>query len=200
MNFSKSESKESLFNGITAFNATLETSAHYEEKILSIEILDTKMGELLVMANEEGIAMIKFATEKKLLLKVLDFAKKLSSKIIFRENMHISILKKEMTLYNEGNLKHFSVSLFLNGTDFQKSVWQSLSKIPFGETWSYKKQAEHMGDAKKARAVAMANSKNPICIVIPCHRVIRNDGFLSGYSGGVENKQKLLALEKAVLL
>ena len=108
-------------------------------------------------------------------------------------------MEKELKLYFEGKLTRFSVPLSLVGTDFQKSVWEILKEIPFGETWTYKKQAEILGDVKKVRAVANANGLNKISIVLPCHRVIGSDGQLTGYGGGVWRKQKLLELERKVL-
>ena len=85
------------------------------------------------------------------------------------------------------------------GSDFQKSVWEILMKIPYGETWSYAKQSEILGDSKKVRAVANANGMNKISILVPCHRVIGSDGNLTGYGGGIWRKQKLLELEGAIL-
>ena len=82
------------------------------------------------------------------------------------------------------------------GTEFQKNVWRVLQAIPYGETWSYKKVAEKAGSPKAARAVGMANNRNPIAVFIPCHRVIGADGKLVGYGGGLHIKEYLLNLEK----
>ncbi|MBC7555715.1 MAG: methylated-DNA--[protein]-cysteine S-methyltransferase, partial [Chryseobacterium sp.] len=120
-------------------------------------------------------------------------------KIIIGENPHFKLLEKELELYFEGKLKEFTVPLSPVGTEFQKSVWQVLQKIPYGKTWSYKKQAEILGDVKKVRAVANANGLNKISIVLPCHRVIGSNGKITGYGGGVWRKQKLLELERKVL-
>ena len=91
--------------------------------------------------------------------------------------------------------KEFDLPLEIVGTDFQKSVWNELTKIPYGETISYVELAERMGDKNKMRAVAAANGANPIPIIIPCHRVIGADGSLTGYGGGLNVKRKLLELE-----
>jgi AraC family transcriptional regulator of adaptative response/methylated-DNA-[protein]-cysteine methyltransferase len=109
------------------------------------------------------------------------------------------ILEKELSEYFEGNRTEFTVPLDFVGSDFQKSVWEVLMKIPYGQTWSYAKQAEILGDKNKVRAVANANGMNKISILIPCHRVIGSDGNLTGYGGGIWRKQKLLELEKAIL-
>jgi methylated-DNA-[protein]-cysteine S-methyltransferase len=92
----------------------------------------------------------------------------------------------------------FDLKLQLRGTDFQKRVWEFLIKIPYGKTMSYMEQAHCLGDKKAIRAVASANGKNPIWIVIPCHRVIGSDGALTGYAGGVWRKNWLLQHESAV--
>ncbi|MEL6536740.1 MAG: methylated-DNA--[protein]-cysteine S-methyltransferase [Bacteroidota bacterium] len=85
-----------------------------------------------------------------------------------------------------------AVPLDVEGTTFQKNVWKTLEEIPFGTSWSYKDLAVALGDAKKVRAVGLANGKNPISILVPCHRVIGADGSLTGYAGGLDKKQWLL--------
>jgi len=99
--------------------------------------------------------------------------------------------------YFAGKRREFDVPLDPQGTQFQRIVWNALLKIPYGETRSYKQIAQMVGNPKACRAVGMANNKNPIWIVIPCHRVIGADGSLTGYGGGLEMKQRLLELEKA---
>ena len=97
--------------------------------------------------------------------------------------------------YFKRQRKEFDLALEIIGTDFQKKVWNELTKIPYGETISYGELAEWMGNKNKMRAVAAANGANPIPIIIPCHRVIGIDGSLTGYGGGLDVKQKLLELE-----
>ncbi len=92
--------------------------------------------------------------------------------------------------------KTFDIPIKANGTNFQKRVWEELLKIPYGKTVTYKEIAQRIGNPKAFRAVGMANNKNPIVIIIPCHRVIGINNNLTGYSGGVEIKQKLLELER----
>jgi len=98
--------------------------------------------------------------------------------------------------YFKGKRKVFDLPLSLNGTDFQIDVWKALQKIPFGETRSYGEIARVIRRPKAVRAVGMANNRNPIVIIVPCHRVIGHDGSLTGYGGGLELKQKLLELEQ----
>ena len=101
--------------------------------------------------------------------------------------------------YFAGKRKTFDLPLELIGTDFQKKVWTALSEIPYGETRSYKDIAERIGQPKACRAVGGANNKNPISIIIPCHRVIGADSRLVGYGGGLDNKKLLLELERKCL-
>jgi methylated-DNA-[protein]-cysteine S-methyltransferase len=119
-----------------------------------------------------------------------------SYKFIERETVEMGDVFDQIQEYLSGKRKIFDVPIVLRGTDFQKKVWERLVKIPYGETRSYKEIAQQIGIPKGARAVGMANHNNPIPIIIPCHRVIGASGNLVGYGGGLDLKQKLLALEK----
>lgn len=103
---------------------------------------------------------------------------------------------RQLEAYLDGRLTVFSLPLAPAGTPFQRRVWAVLETIPYGETWSYQRVAAAVGNPKAARAVGMANNRNPVAIVIPCHRVIGADGSLVGYDGGLSRKAWLLALEK----
>lgn len=105
------------------------------------------------------------------------------------------IAYKELMEYFMGNRKNFDIPFEIIGTKFQKMVWNELCNIPFGETRTYKEIAEKIGKPKAMRAVGGANNKNPIMIIIPCHRVIGSNGSLTGYSGGIEIKKALLEIE-----
>ncbi|MDR6299700.1 methylated-DNA--[protein]-cysteine S-methyltransferase [Mesonia maritima] len=102
---------------------------------------------------------------------------------------------EQLTAYFEGKLQEFNLKLNPQGTEFQKKVWKTLQEIPFGETTSYLALSKKLGNIKAIRAVAAANGKNPLWIVIPCHRVIGSDGSLIGYAGGLWRKEYLLELE-----
>ncbi|WP_369228304.1 methylated-DNA--[protein]-cysteine S-methyltransferase [Streptomyces sp. R39] len=104
--------------------------------------------------------------------------------------------EEQLTAYFEGQLKEFTLELRLNGTPFQRSVWRQLSLIPYGETRSYGELAEALGNPKASRAVGLANGRNPIGIIVPCHRVIGANGGLTGYGGGLPRKQRLLDFER----
>ena len=103
---------------------------------------------------------------------------------------------KQLTAYYAGSLKRFDLPLRLHGTEFQKKVWHALQKIPYGETRSYGEIAAAIGNPKACRAVGLANNRNPVAIIVPCHRVIGANGALVGYAGGVWIKKYLLELEE----
>ncbi len=116
---------------------------------------------------------------------------------VIQETPLIKKAAKQLDEFFNGRRKSFNLPLLLEGTDFQKSVWKALLTIPFGETRSYKEIAIQVGNPKAARAVGMANNRNPISIIVPCHRVIGSNGSLIGYGGGLSIKNYLLNIEKA---
>ena len=103
---------------------------------------------------------------------------------------------EQLDAYFAGELTDFDLELRLEGTPFQQEVWAALREIPYGETWSYGRLADRIGKPGAARAVGLANGRNPIGIIVPCHRVIGADGSLTGYGGGLPRKQLLLQLER----
>jgi methylated-DNA-[protein]-cysteine S-methyltransferase len=105
---------------------------------------------------------------------------------------------EQLTAYFAGALTDFEVPLRAEGTEFQRRVWDGLCHIPYGETWSYAQLAGHVGNVKACRAVGLANGRNPIAIIVPCHRVIGADGTLTGYGGGLLRKSWLLDHERRV--
>ncbi|MHA6727507.1 bifunctional transcriptional activator/DNA repair enzyme AdaA [Chryseobacterium sp. A301] len=169
------------------------------QRIIDLKRIETPIGTMYAAATEEGICMLEFTDRRMLETEFKDLAKSLNATIIQGDNPHFDTLEKELSEYFEGIRKEFTVPLSPVGTEFQKSVWEILRKIPYGETWNYRRQSEVLGDVKKVRAVANANGMNKISILIPCHRVIGSDGTLTGYGGGIWRKQKLLELEKSIL-
>ena len=105
---------------------------------------------------------------------------------------------RQLSEYFAGRRREFDLPLRLQGTVFQKRVWQELTEIPYGTTWSYGQLAKRLGNPNASRAVGLANGQNPISILVPCHRVIGADGSLTGYGGGLERKQWLLTHEGAL--
>ena len=106
---------------------------------------------------------------------------------------------RQLDEYFEGRRQKFDIALKPHGTDFQLSAWESLLRIPYGETRSYIQQAESIRNPRAIRAIGQANSRNPIPIIIPCHRVIGKNGSLTGYAGGLDRKTRLLALEHSFM-
>lgn len=145
-------------------------------------IYETKLGYLKISYTQKTITGIERSFKT-----ILTFGKNcdLSDKAI-----------SEINEYINGERKNFSIPFILEGTEFQKKVWNQLIKIPYGTTKTYKQIAELIGNPKACRAVGNANNKNPIAIVVPCHRVIGTNGKLIGYAGGLDMKEKLLEIEK----
>ena len=196
---------DSGFESLSGFNDSFKSifgvspKNSKDQRIIDLKRIETPIGTMYAAAVEEGICMLEFTDRKMLETEFKDLAKSLNATIVQGENPHFKTLEKELAEYFAGNRTEFTVPLSLVGTEFQKSVWNVLLKIPYGETWNYKKQSEVLGDVKKVRAVANANGMNKISILIPCHRVIGSNGTLTGYGGGIWRKQKLLELEKAIL-
>ena len=144
--------------------------------------INTPMGILELKGDAEGLASVLFKDEENDVV----------SEKIPKELKDAALQLQE---YFEGNRKEFNLKLSPEGTDFQKRVWEELQQIPFGKTTSYQQMANTLGDPKVIRAAASANGKNPISIIIPCHRVIGSDGSLTGYAGGLHRKKWLLEFE-----
>lgn len=147
-------------------------------------IIKTVLGFTEITGDENGIATIH----------VFDEEQKISQNIPTELQNAIFQLNE----YFEGNRTDFDFKLNPKGTDFQQKVWQELLNIPFGKTMSYQELSIKLGDVKAIRAVANANGKNPLWIVVPCHRVIGSDGSLTGYAGGLWRKKWLLDHENPV--
>lgn len=196
---------DSGFESLSGFNESFKTifgvspKNSKSHKIIDLKRIETPVGTMYAAAVDDGICMLEFTDRKMLETEFKDLAKSLNATIVLGENPHFQTLEKELSEYFTGERTRFSVPLSPVGTAFQKSVWKALMEIPYGETWTYRKQSEFLGDAKKVRAVANANGMNKISIIIPCHRVIGSNGTLTGYGGGIWRKQKLLELEKAIL-
>ncbi|WP_367319912.1 methylated-DNA--[protein]-cysteine S-methyltransferase [Streptomyces sp. HUAS ZL42] len=117
-----------------------------------------------------------------------------------RDDAPFGEAEEQLEAYFEGELKEFTVELRLHGTPFQRGVWKQLQQIPYGETRSYGELADALGNPKASRAVGLANGRNPVGIIVPCHRVIGATGGLTGYGGGLDRKQRLLDFERGTAL
>lgn len=142
--------------------------------------IKTPLGIATIVGNEAGVSLISVADEGIASIAIPDSLQEAVS---------------QLNDYFEGKRTRFDCKLNPQGTDFQKRVWNALLDIPFGKTRTYLEQAKALGDVKAIRAVASANGKNPLWIVVPCHRVIGSDGSLTGYAGGLWRKKWLLEHE-----
>jgi len=148
--------------------------------------LETPIGELLLAGENEGLAMIGFPKGS--------MRRDPEPEWIYNEKP-LDDARKQLLEYFEGTRKEFDLPLRLAGTEFQVSVLKALQEIPYGETVSYGDIARRIGRPKAVRAVGAANGRNPIPIVVPCHRVIGSTGDLTGFGGGLDTKEALLRLE-----
>ena len=145
--------------------------------------INTPLGTAKIKGDEKGISLISINEEGEI-----------SKKIPLELKEAVNQLRE----YFEGKRKQFNFELNPKGTDFQQKVWKALLKIPYGKTTSYLELSKTLGDVKAIRAVASANGKNPLWIVIPCHRVIGSDGSLTGYAGGLWRKKWLIDHENPI--
>ena len=159
-------------------------------------LVPSPLGPLLAAASEAGLCMLEFADRKKLPDQAADLTRWFERPVVPGTHPHIEQTIGELTEYFAGERQSFEVPLDLRGTPFQEQVWRELLRIPYGKTISYEELATRIGRHGAQRAVGMANGRNRIPIVIPCHRVIQKNGKLRGYGGGLWRKQFLLDLEQ----
>lgn len=154
---------------------------------------DSPLGRLFLVVSDSALHALLWENDIKAQEAWLSVATKAPEDALLLKT------KKELQEYFEGNRLEFDIPLSPFGTTFQKMAWDALRRIPYGQRISYKEQATSMGDPKKARAVGVANGKNPISIIVPCHRVVGSNGALTGFAGGLTSKKYLLDLEKQAL-
>ncbi len=157
----------------------------------------TPIGNMMMAATKDGLCLLEFEPENMNGQDIVILLKRLKGNVVQGENDHVRQAKQELTEYFNGIRQKFDVALDPIGTDFQLRVWKGLQQIPYGTTVTYMDQTRSLGDLKAIRAVASANGKNKIAIIIPCHRVIGSNGKLTGYAGGMERKRWLLDLERS---
>ena len=149
-------------------------------------VINSPLGFVLIEGNEEGISKISVTSDETILSETISD--------LFDD------VVTQLNEYFQGNRTDFQFKMNPIGTDFQKKVQEELLKIPFGKTVSYQEVTNNLGDPKAIRAVANANGKNPLWIVVPCHRVIGSDGSITGYAAGLWRKNRLLDYENPVIL
>lgn len=148
-------------------------------------VVDSPVGPLTLVADGDALAGLYLHEHRH--MPVIDGD---------RDDRVLPDVQEQLAAYFSRELRTFDVRTSTRGTDFQRRVWAGLAQIPYGETWSYRQLAEHIGAPTAVRAVGLANGRNPISIVVPCHRVVGASGSLTGYGGGLANKQLLLDLER----
>ncbi len=158
---------------------------------LKFKFMNTVVGTLKIIVNDKALVAILWDKEKpnRVLLGNMEEAP---------TNPLLLEVEKQLGEYFKGQRTVFDLPLETEGTPFQKAVWEELKKIPFGNTASYKDLAQNVNNPKAVRAVGSANGRNPISIIVPCHRVIGANGKLSGFAGGVDRKKILLDLERSI--
>jgi len=158
-----------------------------DEQTLSYALVDSPVGELLLAGDDTGLKLINFQTGRH---RVRPRSVWTMDRRPFEEAV------RQLRAYFEGDLKTFDLELVPDGTSFQLGVWRALREVPYGETISYGELARRIGNPHASRAVGAANGRNPLPIVVPCHRVVGGDGSLTGYGGGLHIKRALLDLER----
>jgi AraC family transcriptional regulator of adaptative response/methylated-DNA-[protein]-cysteine methyltransferase len=182
-----------------AFKKIFGTPPSHSEQIqcLYARWIETPLGAMVALANRDGLCLLEFVDRRGLEREILLLRRQTDSVILPGNNHHLDQITKELRDYFSGRCMHFSVPFFSMGSAFEKSVWKLLEKIPPGKTRSYAELAKEIGNPKAVRAVGRASGKNCLALVIPCHRVIRADGNLCGYGGGLWRKKWLLEHERA---
>lgn len=168
--------------------------------MISVQYFDTPVGELILGSHEGKLCLADWRYRK--MRERIDsrLQKGLHTEYAENDTDVLKEARKQLNEYFDHKRKIFDLPLLLVGTEFQKSVWQELMKIPFGSTASYAKLAQNIGNEKSVRAVANANGANAISLFIPCHRIIGVDGSLTGYAGGLPVKKKLLEMEHSLVV
>ncbi|MDR2882196.1 MAG: methylated-DNA--[protein]-cysteine S-methyltransferase [Alistipes sp.] len=170
-----------------------------ENKLFETARVATPTGEMVAGASGRGICYLGWADGRHHASEMEQLARALGTppvEVAAARNPHLAALAAQLAEYFDGRRREFDLPLDPIGTPFQRRVWDALARIPYGTTASYSAQAAAMGCPRSVRAVANANGRNKISIVLPCHRVTGSDGSLTGYGGGLERKAKLIFLEQ----
>jgi AraC family transcriptional regulator of adaptative response/methylated-DNA-[protein]-cysteine methyltransferase len=171
-------------------------SSAKDQSCLLAERIETPLGIMLAVADDAGLRLLEFTDRRALEREIPILRRRLRANIVPGEHPHLTTVRRELDQYFSGRDFRFRVPLAPVGSDFQMRVWDALRSIPVAETRSYSWMAEQVGTSGGQRAVGRANGTNMLCIVIPCHRVIRADGTLCGYGGGLWRKKWLLDHER----
>ena len=157
----------------------------------STKQLDSPIGRLRLVATDQGLSHLLFDQQ------VGEDLESDGDEVEADDHPVLAAATAQLAEYFAGRRQEFDIPLDLSGTEFQRAAWSALANVPFGETRSYRQQAEAIGRPKAVRAIGAANGKNPVPIVLPCHRIVGSDGSLTGYGGGLPIKEYLLNHEQA---
>ncbi len=189
---------ESLSGFNEAYKKATGTSPSNSKQLNIINMIrfNTPIGPMMACASDRGVCLLEFTDRKSLETELNYIKKRLCAEFIYGHHPYFEALQAQLQAYFEGQRHTFDIKLDLLGTEFQQAVWQALMDIPYGQTRSYSEQAQHIQRPLATRAVARANGMNRISIIVPCHRVIGQDGRLVGYGGGLPRKKWLLEREQ----
>ncbi|MCL0066782.1 methylated-DNA--[protein]-cysteine S-methyltransferase [Thermodesulfovibrionales bacterium] len=163
---------------------------------INIQYYKTKIGELILGSFDGKLCLLDFRYRKMRTTVDNRIKKGLDAEFVEQDSEFLAKIRKQLNEYLNGGRKEFKIPLLMVGSDFQKSVWKALMKVPYGKTSTYLNLAKAINNEKAVRVVANANGANSIGLIIPCHRIIGSDGELAGYSGGLSVKKQLLKLEQ----
>jgi len=167
---------------------------------ICIQYFQTEVGELIMGSFENKLCLLDYRHREKRSTIDKRLKKGLKAQFIDVDSEVLQLTRTQLNEYFTSQRKTLDVALLMVGTQFQKSVWNALLKIQYGETTSYRQLSKNINNEKAVRAVANVNGANAMSIVIPCHRIIGSNGALVGYAGGLEAKQKLLDLEQSTVI
>jgi len=162
---------------------------------INIQLHKTEIGEVLLGSFRGKLCLLGFRSRE--MTRTVDdrIKKALNAEFVEHDDEILEKTRTQLDAYLKGRRREFDIPVLMVGTDFQKSVWNALMKVPYGATSTYLQLAEDVGNERAVRAVGNANAANPIVIIVPCHRVVGSDKTLVGYGGGLPLKRRLLALE-----
>ncbi|MBE0636363.1 methylated-DNA--[protein]-cysteine S-methyltransferase [Candidatus Bipolaricaulota bacterium] len=189
------------FESLSAFSDSFKKAVGFVPSmsrkcsIAAVTRIQTPLGPMLAVANDEGLCLLEFVDRRMLETQLDHVRSQLDVSLLPGANPLFASVRDQLSEYFAGTRREFDLPLVVAGTPFQKAAWEALRAIPYGQTRSYQEQAEAIERPTAIRAVARANGDNRFAIIIPCHRVIGKDGSLTGYGGGIWRKQYLLELE-----
>lgn len=190
MNYDDSEILQSVKNTLSALhNACFHN-------YLTASLIETKLGHMLAISDNSYLYALEFADIALLSYRIKSLCIKAHSNIALGMTAPMQAIETELRAYFDGILKRFTTPIRFIGTTFQQDAWNTLLHVPYGQTISYAMQAKSVGKQSAYRAIANANSRNHIAIVVPCHRIIQADGSLGGYASGVAKKAWLIQHEQ----